>query len=252
MILLLACNVDVYEGTIVGNPGDAMVASAAPKNLDVVEGTLSFDEWVLTPCSGEEIEGVAGDDIALSEDVLDVPGGQWCGVVLADAVLEMSATDGEHDVDVVLEIDAIDLGSTEVLVDGGTYVIELAEPDWLDLTADGDVVIDEEHEDHDTLADLVAATSGVFVDDGDGELSEAERDAGPATAGPDRDVPEQDTGDTGSGEGADAGTGCAVAPVGGFWLLGLLLVGRRRVGEPRSVAGSQRSIRRLEGSEARL
>lgn len=58
------------------------------------------------------------------------------------------------DVDVVLEFERIDLGSGELLVDGGTWWIELGEPGWLDVD-ERDVVIDEAHEDQAPLCGRV-------------------------------------------------------------------------------------------------
>ncbi|MCP4806743.1 MAG: hypothetical protein GY913_03020 [Proteobacteria bacterium] len=230
MILLLACT-GQHDGTIVGNPGDAMVVQAAPKGIEVVEAEILWDELSLTPCSGEENEGVGSEDeFVLGEDVLELPGGSWCGAAFGPSELWVVGTMDEVDVEVELILDRIDLGTSAFTVDGGQFLFELGEPDW--LAADwiderDDVLIDEGHDLHDTLAEAIQTGSGLYADDGDGALSEAERDAGPLTAGPDREVPERDTvGDT--GEPDDDGGSCAVAPVGGFWLLGLLLVRRRR------------------------
>lgn len=228
IFLLLACS-GSSEGTIVGNPGDAMTVAAAPKGLEVVDGQLAWSDLWFQSCSGNQTDVLAGGDaLTLGQDALILPAGTWCSMTFGEAELDLQLrAEDDTNVDLTLSLSGVDLGTGAVEVDGGSWLIELGEPGWLDVEdLGGDTVIDDTHPARDDLAEAIASRSALFLDDGDGALSQDERDAGPYLSGRSRDQT-ADTGprDTGA---PDSPGSCGVVPAGGFWLCGLLLLASRR------------------------
>jgi len=243
ILLLLACNVgDTRDGTVIGNPGDGLTVAARSASASFTEGATLVDTLIFEGCDGnvteapveQNVDLVAGTSLALTA-------GDWCGLTLAlgDAI-ELEAEIGG-------QIAVLDLEVPEIVLEGSftvteaAYVLELAQPDWLedvDLDGDGDsdeledfaVEVDEEHPSHDALAAIFADASALYADsNSDGVLSDAER-TGALAAGSGRD----DDGPPSAGDtGAESmgSRGCA----GGKALLFLpLILGFRRRARPQS------------------
>lgn len=231
MIFLLAC-VGADSGTVVGNPGDSFTTVADPKGLTWGSAELTLDRVVMTPCGARDHDVVTVDapiDL-LAPDPLQIPAGDWCGLTLyADRLeLQASASGGER---VFVDLDELAVVvSGSVPVDGGAYVLELAEPGWLDADAlaldpRDPLEIDGAHADADALVAALEYGSGLYADDGDGVLSEQERDAGALASGPER------AWEGGSDTGSVAVGGCGVpAPAGLLGLVAGIVLGwtRRR------------------------
>lgn len=191
-------------GTSVGNPGK-MTVRIAPSETVFLEVAFT-DETSLThvDCHGTASALDAPELDLLESGPITVPGGPWCGVqlvlaqpaILGGGALEHAGFEAE------LQPDPIVLWAYEPLdVDGESYVLELAAPDWLNpdilgLMLEDPVLIELGSERSDLLAEDLGVGARVFADGGDGVLTDAERSAGPVM-GPDGDVPEAplDTGD---------------------------------------------------------
>jgi len=211
-LALLACRSDsagdTDAGTIVGNPGDAMVRTASSDGVVYTEAGGWLNHLELVDCHGES-ELIDFDDEfdLLDPDVLEIPSGDWCEWNLDWDEEIYIAADGEENnsFEVTLDLNEIFTeGEFEIDEDGG-YILEIGFPEWLSPSALGMVADDVTYVDapgalHDELVDYAVFESAAFDDtDGDGEISDDERDAGPISAGEDRDdqpPPEEEDPDT--------------------------------------------------------
>ena len=211
MLILLSCRLGASsQGTVVGNPGEA-TSRLAPIDSELT--ILSADAVIafidVLACDGSTSqEEVVDASVDLLEDVpLVIPGGTWCGFGLS---LESVTIVGEYErvsFSMVLSPGFVETSSAAgVVVDGQDFIFEMAEEGWLsaellDLTGeeDGEVVLEEGDPLTERISDTLALRSALFEDDGDGVLSDDERQSGPIAWGAAReaDLPE----DTGQEEG---------------------------------------------------
>jgi hypothetical protein len=167
------------------------VASGAGIDTDIASTSVSVVRWMT--CEGEWIDVAWDEDVDLVNGLgLDAPIGRWCEVeVVFSNVMRLDgsanpAGDGLP-VALTLELDTVTLTTEAPFVVGeAPLVLELGFPGWFDV---GDLELDDdldegyslEPEDsgHDELVDVVATSSGLYVDtDGDGVLGGAERERG--------------------------------------------------------------------------
>lgn len=244
--LLFACTTEGgRQGTVVGNPGDS-AARLAPlgEGLSVDVARLQLGELWLDDCEGgvEEVQIGREVDLIADEVAWQIPAGTWCrfGLALASPLyLAGTGPEGHHfEVNPKggwIELDSFDEG---VVVDGGSYLFEMAEPGWLsvellDLENQEEVVVDQNHPLIDAVSDQVAFHSALFRDpDADGTLAEEERAEGAiaVAAGRDQDLPASV--DTGDEAGFDVETpegGCGGGSAA-MLLVGVGLWGRKRFG----------------------
>lgn len=187
--LVVGCRVDYRTpGTSVGNPGE-MAVRWAPGAGAEVSGTVPVAALVATPClGGGELRVEVGRDLEPGPgESLELPAGKLCQLRLeVSGPVALQITDGEGAVAAAdLVVSTIRLSSPGVEVDGQAFVLELGQPDWV---AAGSV-------DEVAMAEVLARASGLYLDDGDGALSEAERAAGAVAGGDDRHEDEDDTGE---------------------------------------------------------
>ncbi len=180
--LLLACT-GSDQGTVVGNPGDAYARLApADGDVTVTSAMLEVEELVLVACDGDQREVELGEDEVV--DLLgagflgQLPGGSWCELRL-DEVEELSlagtSSGGDWQLDADIEGLALQALDVDFVIDGGSFVLELAEPGWL---ADSPA----------TFQSTVTDRSALFLDlDEDGEVDDAEREQAAVAAGADRE-----------------------------------------------------------------
>jgi hypothetical protein len=188
LLLFSACNAE-WGGTSVGNPGK-MTGVVGP-TPDV---TLDYaDTWVdrveFTDCDGiissKNVNAVV--DLIYGFNVV-APGGENCGAqLIGDGYLYVTGqTTGTGDLfTAYLQTD----GQLEVatnygfFVDGQDFVLELGGPGWmdeatLDLQFSGEEIFETDPRAM-TLADRIIEDIALFEDpDGDGQVSDTERDDG--------------------------------------------------------------------------
>ena len=207
------------EGTVVGNPGDGAmrVGDGVDFQPETARSTVSTMLW--KHCDGEEREVSMGVDVdLLGENQFDVPSGNWCAVVVyfsdslfiaGPLVIEDEDEDereeeGADDFWFEMELNtekAIFIPESDGYTSSDEHlVMEFGEPGWFDPVElldgiefseaqrqdleEGIFVVDEEHAAYLDLVDRLESASSIFVDsDGDGQISEDERDEGPVANG---------------------------------------------------------------------
>ncbi len=253
-LLLLACRAPDDQGqdaTIVGNPGKMAARVAKSEDTTTETAELEVLGGTLGPCDGSDAADLGWQAVwdLVDGEADEVPAGDWCDLTLElHPPLEIVGDGGEGgSFQLLLEVETVSVSSGAGFhVDDNHFVLELAAPDWIPvdrLTSDGDrpVVVDAEHELHDTLAAAITRGSALYADDDeDSEVGEAERDAGSQArgddhheAGTDTDTGPSDTGDRDDTDGDDDSQllGCQGeddVDQSGWCLLPLLLAGRRR------------------------
>ena len=195
------------NGTSVGNPGKVSYRLAPPTEIDVVEASLQSVTTDLVGCDGARESVVAAEDEDLVVGDAEVmPPGTWCGLTLSVDVLTVDGTAGEITASITLEPPwVLTLWMAEpVVVDETEYVLEIGEPGWVtagQLAPEGDLAgtITPESDVAPLIAQNVAVGTGLYLDgDGDGVVSDAERQAGTlasATWLPPAELGAEDTGD---------------------------------------------------------
>ena len=243
-VWMMACRADQQlSGTSIGNPNRTMLSMAPTAGLPVEDVSVDEARVSMWSCDGEWVELAFSGESWLGT-VVSVPEGTWCWMSLTwEPPLVVVAFDesAEREVFVELDLDRLDLQIAPADALEGDHVLELASPDWgldiLEEDTDDPLFIDEEHPLYERLVVSVQQDSTLWRDeDGDGELSDVERDT-PAVGVASDELPqvdEEDTDDEQDEEPPDARFGCACAGVGArggmlwplFWLGALLL--RRR------------------------
>jgi hypothetical protein len=240
-------------GTVVGNPGDNTMRIADGLDVEIVSARTAVDSFAWVGCGGDVvwIDVDAGIDL-LGDNRITAPNGSWCeGWALLSDVLVIEAVPSDRgDEDETLEL-YLDLEMVSVFavdgftIEGDSTVLEVGYPGWLtmDVFEDDDEWpegIDPDHPEHDALVEQLVDGSTLFEDnDGDGRISENERDEDAIATGDlgrheenqsqimgeEEDEEEEDN----SGANTDAG-GCGGGSSG--WIfLPLSLLGLRRKSE---------------------
>ena len=81
--LLLACTGPPPEGTIIGNPGDAMIVMGEGKDVTYTASSSYASTWRVTDCEGEREADIPVDvELELDGTFLELPGGAWCTIAL--------------------------------------------------------------------------------------------------------------------------------------------------------------------------
>lgn len=214
-LLILACRQPGTppSGTFVGNPGEAtsrLAAYGESITLSEAEATIGFTD--AAGCSSDlagETPDVASLDL-LGENSVQLPPGEWCALgVYVESVLLIGGFADEAEFEIRLEPGLVELYTQAGLtVDGDDFILELADTGWLSDEVirgldwdDERVLVTEEDPLSTQLSEAIVDRSALFLDDGDGLLSDAERDLGAVVAGIDRE--EDVSGDTGRTDGAD-------------------------------------------------
>ncbi|MBX2803120.1 MAG: hypothetical protein KTR31_35900 [Myxococcales bacterium] len=180
-------------GTGVGNPNcmRPSVARTGGLALQVAEGWLA--SVAVTPCGKPEVVVTVEQELDLLDAPwLELPGETWCGLTTRwrpPLRIEAEAPSGARLLADVPVVD-VSLATSEggVPLDDAELVLELAAPGWLasegvPVVGEGDVTVGETSDAAERMAQLVRDGSALFVDDGDGEVSEEERADGPAADG---------------------------------------------------------------------
>ena len=202
LVVLLGCTQAERsdEGTVVGNPGDAALRMGAVDDGEVIAARTNVSRMSLESCDGMVRDVELDQDVDFFDDVhMDVPNGEWCSLYLfmeETLHVEMVSYSEEVLLTLDLEIEVLEFESADGFkVDGDQAILEWGFPGWLsmdpetllerldidedDLREREDMFLIEVNPDdgeaHDSLVDVFAYGSGLYGDDGDGELSDEER-----------------------------------------------------------------------------
>lgn len=182
ILLAFSCRSPPAEGTSVGNPTEMTVVAAESADLQLSAGGVSLETasfWL-----DDETDLVEfGQDVDLfTPDAVELPSRSWDVLVLELAAplwLEGTTSAGQE-VSITLAVESVALVGPAVFFDGDRVVLEVGEPGWLDALELGydpaqPLVIEPTDALHDRAAEAVGR-SGLFLDgDGDGQVSEDER-----------------------------------------------------------------------------
>ena len=145
VLLAAGCNQKPDEGTFVGNPGKMDVAAAPTARVSMRTGTGTVDGLVLSDCDagrtavdlGRSAVQLSFDGLtAIADPPLTLPAGTWCGLELSLSALSLSAATDDADFAIELVDLEVVMSGGELVIDEGTYGLQLAHPDWLDLLLD--------------------------------------------------------------------------------------------------------------------
>lgn len=199
LALLLGCrNGGPSEGTSVGNPTELTlsVAPSADLLLDAAQVDLSLARFADAQGGFDDVNLDASVDL-LAGGTVTIPDLEWSTLELffASPMALSGSTSGDAAARVTLEVESLLLTAAvaEVVFDGGSFVLELGSPGWLDAESigyepDEELLVEPGDAVHDTLAELVQYRSSLIPDqDGDREVSDDERDAAVATSDRDRE-----------------------------------------------------------------
>ena len=243
-LLLLACRApgEPPSGTFVGNPGETTARLAAcDDSIEIASAEAMIDFVEAVSCGGDITQEITEDvrlDL-LSDNRIVLPPGQWCALgVYVETIALFGGFADVSEFEITLEPGFIDMyADAEFAIDGDAFILELADEGWLsgevmrglDWDEEG-LIIDAEDSLALLLSDTIVARSALFLDDGDGALSDAERGVGAVAYGTAREGDVST--DTGRDEGftsSDGGGGCG-GGVSVALLLPLAIGLRRRVG----------------------
>ncbi len=221
---------DDDQGIYIGNPGVTTLRLGAIAGTEPDDQGFAAEVMELRSCDGEHADEVDLSDGYLDGEEFEVPSGPWCEATLHNVYVVMDAIEGEEPderfLTLELEIPAIELSGLttdgfEIVADG-EYVLELGSPGWFDVDEvdfEGEDFVwigpEENEELHAELVERMAGDTALWGDaNGNTEVDDEERDAGPV-ANPDEPVepepdPADDDDDDGSGP-ACAGSASSVA-----------------------------------------
>lgn len=210
-LLSVACTVDSTDrsGIAVGNPpgkeeGEAMarITVADGDGVRMVDFNMAVDGVYLEDCDGNgmRIDYEPGTVLRLDGTSIPIPTGEWCLIglqpTLRAAHLRGNAGEGRFRFEATLGRIFLFARPGNVLLDGDTLVLELAEPGWLtaedfDVRGNEEVVVGGADCLDDPLCDQIRRglmnRAGLYRDpDRDGQVDESERDAGSQASGDER------------------------------------------------------------------
>jgi hypothetical protein len=219
LLLFAGCNPQDREtrpGTSVGNPGKVVARLAPIDNGELEAVGIDEADFSLLPCDGDDwIEAAVRRDLDLrAGEGFELPGGRWCGLAmtLMTELLAEGQSESGTGIELVLVLDEIVVFTADDQSfgeDGDSFVLELGYDGWLDAAMleriegedtgqtdrDESVVVDDNHPLHDELAELLMEGSGLYLEDGDGQLDDEERASG-AVASSTEPARDEDTSDT--------------------------------------------------------
>ena len=234
-LLLLGCreHLDGSQGTSVGNPGKGTARIGSGSGLSITSAIASPIDITVQSCDDVPVEGtlVSTDALDLaSPATFDIPAGTWCRLLLNVPNMTVTGTgDSGGTVDLDLALEPFWLYTAGLDVEQQTsWAIELGSPGWLDATEIGlpdNVVIDALDPLHDTFEERIYKESALYLDDGDGVLTSAEREQPVGKASDENWKDDVDLDGKDENKPVCSATGSGAAP----WIAFLpLLIGCRR------------------------
>jgi|GEM_PF-3622717 len=187
-LFFLACASETtFSGTFVGNPGKGSAKMATSEGIQFSKATTNVHYVYYFSSIGDRANAVEQEiDLLNGVGSFNLLAGSWDTIIIESApglVLEGKALDTQ-DFTWNLPEFYIELNFPEGGISEQDYVIEFGKTDWLpadDIVALGSgsstIAIDEDPELSNQLEELLAQQSNLFIDtDGDGEISEDERE----------------------------------------------------------------------------
>jgi len=168
---LIACRTDVtFQGTLVGNPGTGKPKLAENSSVRYTAAKATIGSII---SDNDQSNNIDREIDLLSNDSLELPKGTTNSlqVYFSDCSLSIAGTTEEN---FILPAFILNLSSNTpfTISETETYIIELAYTGWLD---------EPSNLDPDMLADILSSQSALYLDNGDGILSDEERQSSLAT-----------------------------------------------------------------------
>ena len=232
---------DAREGTYVGNPGEMRARLAPIGDAELDNSVMEVGGIGFVNCDGTEDEWVAVDGLydLNSNLYIAIPPGTWCHTSMELFNIHLSGVSGltGGTFEMFLEPGNINMDTYNPMefVDG-TFVMEFGEPGWtsaqeIDVAQDDHVIIDHNHDFFEEFGNRVNEGTGLYNDDGDGWVSDDERELeAVAEVTPHDPVGDDDDDEGDTDEPTDLKQcGCSSTTSGSvaLWTLGLLLIGWR-------------------------
>lgn len=202
--LLVSCRTSPPDGgTSVGNPGGLRLSMGAVSGATATQARIAVTELVWLECGGDPGVGrlVNRSLDLLAPELLVAPPGTWCGVEVVPAAPLVLDLDGDAGGTAGLRLElglATVESATGFTVDETVELaLELGAAGWLTaeelgLEPGAEVTVAPGDPTHDGLARRARSTSGLYTDDGDGVVSEAERSSGGIATAPTEDDDDDD------------------------------------------------------------
>lgn len=239
---LTACrSTEPASGTSVGNPGKLTPSLGSGDGIEI-ERAFAYVAFVeMLGCDGQSLTIEVDDELDLNgEDAISVPAGSYCGLYIDMDELWFGADwrpDGAglyFEMELHLEQGISAYSDASFDVQGNDMILEIGEPGW--ISAD-DVPVQEDGQEFDIddqaskeAAQWAQATSALWMDDGDGQLDDDERDTEPL-ASADGPPPSTQAADN-AGETSDEGCATIAHPASGILaFLASMCLWRRRTAD---------------------
>ena len=220
-LLLFACTPGQKDpgGTAVGNPGEATMRLGENEDFTWNDASARLSELIVTDCEGSEEVVTLNEEFSfLGEDAIPLPPGNHCAFRLVfDGLMQVhgeTEPDTTFTMTLAIPNDEIAVYTTGgVNIDETITILEMSSPNLLseeDLNLiDGDeTLFTETSELSEFYADTIASQSALWLDvDDDGDVSSAERAAGPISAGDEWEPEEKEDEEDGQGCGGDGEEG---------------------------------------------
>jgi hypothetical protein len=175
-------------GIAVGTPGDTRIAFAEGDNAWIQVASTENLTLEVSPCDpSQPVETTElADTIDLLTYAIPLPAGSWCGAILQlekPLAIEGQTTNGGS-FSGELELTYITMPIGDKLdVNGDNFVLELGYPGWvseisLGLGVASKMDVDANHPIYPLMMRAMTDFSGLYSDDGDGDISADERTEG--------------------------------------------------------------------------
>ena len=239
---LTACrSTEPASGTSVGNPGKLTPSLGSGDGIQIERAFAYVTFMEMVGCGGQNLAIEVDDELDLSgEDAITVPAGSYCGISIEMDELVFGADwrpDGAglyFEMALTLEQGISAYSDASFDVQGNDMILEIGEPGWISaddvpVQEDGQV-FDSDDEASTEAAQWAQATSALWMDDGDGQLDEDERDTEPL-ASADGSPPSTQAVDN-AGETSDEGCATIAHPASGILaFLASICLWRRRTAD---------------------
>lgn len=189
VIMLAGCQGGVFGGVAVGNP--TMNGSLARTEGVALELAKTHAVGSFVPCRGGSTTEVDLGEINLVQGFrFSGPAELTCELHVSFlSALQVSGSGAGGSLEATLTPVGVAfvLEPVDAVGRASMYDLELGATDWLGPLADdlavGDVRLNPSSPEYDALVNSLVTGSGLYVDDGDGVLSDAQRAAGPIVSG---------------------------------------------------------------------
>ena len=168
------------SGVAVGNPGNLRASLAPGDDVSFREGRIDIQQLWLMDCEGTEQPLATNLRLELgTDDALQLPAGEWCGLVAESLTLEAVAESEREDVDLLLYIDFLELYGPAWKSSEGDVLLRLGSLGWISSGW-----LEDDDTSREELAELLVEESALVSDlnrngqdDGEPELANPDDEA---------------------------------------------------------------------------